>query len=195
MILGIIRGASKKNILPVIDAAVSGGLRMLEITLNTPDALEMIAMASKHYEVGAGTVLNLGDAKAAVEAGARFIVSPIIDPETIAFCKDNGIIVFPGAATPNEVYRAWQLGATMVKVFPAGTLGGPAYIRELKGPFDKIKLLATGGVNAQNIKEYFAAGVSAVAIGSSVFSRQAMEAGEFDAIRQKISEIVNAAKL
>ena len=195
MILGIIRGATKNNILPVIDAAFIGGLQMVEITLNTPDALEMISMAGKQYEVGAGTVMNVSEAKAAIEAGARFIVSPIIDPETIAFCKENGIVVFPGASTPNEVYRAWQLGATMVKIFPVKSLGGPEYIRELKGPFDQIKLLATGGVNAQNIKEYFTAGASAVAIGGSVFDRKVMEAGEYDSIKQKISEIVNANKL
>jgi len=195
MILGIIRGANKKNIIPVIEAAVAGGLQSIEITLNSPDAIEMISMASKHFEIGAGTVLNQKDAKMALEAGARFIVSPIIDPETIKYCLENGIIIYPGAVTPNEVLRAWELGATMVKIFPVKSFGGPAYIKELKGPFNQIKLLATGGVTAQNVKEFFAAGASAVAIGNSVFNPKLMEAGDFSSIRDKIHEIVNAADL
>ncbi|MFA6169255.1 MAG: bifunctional 4-hydroxy-2-oxoglutarate aldolase/2-dehydro-3-deoxy-phosphogluconate aldolase [Candidatus Margulisiibacteriota bacterium] len=192
MILGIIRGATTDNILPVIEAAMAGGIKELEITLNSPNSLEQIAMATKRFPVGAGTVLNVRDAKAAVAAGASFIVSPITDPDTIAFCRKKGIPVYPGALTPNEVYCAWELGATMVKVFPIKAVGDPDYIKELKGPFNDIKLLACGGVTPQNIKQFFAAGAAAVAIGASVFNHELMNNGKFSEIEKKIKELMAA---
>ncbi|MFA4967430.1 MAG: bifunctional 4-hydroxy-2-oxoglutarate aldolase/2-dehydro-3-deoxy-phosphogluconate aldolase [Candidatus Margulisiibacteriota bacterium] len=190
MILGIIRGATIENILPVIEAAVSGGIKHIEITLNSPDALEQIKIASRKYEVGAGTVLSAKDAKSAVKAGAKFIVSPIADPETINFCLKNKIPIYPGALTPSEVYRAWELGATMVKVFPVKLVGGPDYIKEIKGPFNAIKLLACSGVNAQNIKEYFAAGANAVAVGGSIFNKKLMDEGCYSEIEKKVISLV-----
>jgi len=192
MILGIIRGATKENIIPVIEAALSGGIKHIEITLNSPDALEQIKTASRKYEVGAGTVLSIKDAESAVKAGAKFIVSPIADPETIKFCLKNKIPIYPGALTPSEVYRAWELGATMVKVFPVKLVGGPEYIKELKGPFNDIKLLACAGVNAQNIKEYFAAGANAVAVGGSIFNKKLMDEGHYSEIEKRVRQLVNS---
>jgi len=194
MILGIIRGANKDNIIPVIEAAISGGIKHIEITLNSPDALEQIKIASRKYEVGAGTVLSVKDAESAVKAGAKFIVSPIADPEMIKFCQKNKLPVYPGALTPTEVYRAWELGATMVKVFPVKSVGGPDYIKELKGPFYDIKLLACGGVNKENIKAYFAAGADAVAVGGSIFSRDLMNSGNFSEIEKKVRELVLSSR-
>jgi len=195
MLLGIIRGSTKDNIIPIVEAALAGGLDQVEITLNTPDALSQIKIATKRFAVGAGTVLNVAEAKAALKAGAKFIVSPIIDPATIKFCRRNKIPIYPGALTPNEVYRAWELGTSMVKVFPVKSVGGPSYIRELKGPFKDIKLLACGGVTAQNIKEYFQSGAAAVAIGSSVFSPKLMAEGNYPEITARIKELVKAAGL
>ena len=192
MILGIIRGATKENIIPVIEAAMSGGLKHLEITLNTPGALDLIKLASQKYQVGAGTVLTLKEAKAALAAGAKFIVSPITDPAMVKYCQKNNIPVYPCGVTPNEVHTAWQLGATMVKVFPAKAFGGPAYIKELKATFNEIKLLACGGVTPQNIKEYFTAGASAVAIGNSVFKKEWMDEGKFDLIQEQASRFISA---
>jgi 2-dehydro-3-deoxyphosphogluconate aldolase / (4S)-4-hydroxy-2-oxoglutarate aldolase len=195
MILGIIRGSTKANIIPVVEAALAGGLKAIEITLNSPDGLAQIELVAKKYPVGAGTVLNVEEAKAAVKAGATFIVSPITDQATIEYCCQNKIPVYPGALTPSEVYRAWKLGATMVKVFPVKSVGGPAYIKELKGPFNEAKLLACGGVTVQNIKEYFQAGASGVAIGGSVFSRELMAAGRYAEITAKVKKIVKEASL
>jgi len=192
MILGIIRGADKNNILEVISAAVAGGIDQLEITLNTPDALELIKIASKSREVGAGTVLNVKEAEAAVAAGAGFIVSPLTDLETIKYCKKNKIPVYPGALTPTEIWRAWEVGADMVKVFPIKLFGGPDYVRELKAPFNEIKILACGGVSPQNIKEYFKAGAAGVAVGNSVFNRELMGKRSFELIEQKARELVQA---
>jgi 2-dehydro-3-deoxyphosphogluconate aldolase/(4S)-4-hydroxy-2-oxoglutarate aldolase len=185
MIIGIIRGANKDNIEKVIQAAIDGGLENIEITLNTPNALELIAKASKKCAVGAGTVLSVDEAKAAIEVGAKFIVSPIADAATVKYCQVMDIPVYPCGVTPNEIYAAWKIGATMVKVFPAKSFGGPGYIKELKAPFNEIKLLACGGVNPQNIREYFDAGASAVAVGSSVFNKKWMDEGNFEAIKQR----------
>jgi 2-dehydro-3-deoxyphosphogluconate aldolase/(4S)-4-hydroxy-2-oxoglutarate aldolase len=189
MIIGIIRGANKDNIEKVIQAAIEGGVENIEITLNTPNALDLIAKASKKWAVGAGTVLSVDEARDAIEAGAKFIVSPIADPATIKYCKVMNTPIYPCGVTPNEVYLAWKMGATMVKVFPVKNFGGPSYIKELKAPFNEIKLLACGGVTPQNIKEYFEAGASAVAVGSSVFNKKWMDEGNFEAIRQRAREL------
>jgi len=184
MILGIIRGATPENIEKIVEAGLEGGLDKIEITLNSKDALKQIKLVSKKYEVGAGTILSLKECKAALDARAKFIVSPIIDPATIKYCKENNIPVYPCGVTPNEIYTAWKLGATMVKVFPVKNFGGPNYIKELKGPFDKIKLLACGGVRPENINEYFKAGVSVVAVGGSVFKREWIDSNNFELIKK-----------
>ncbi|OGC03444.1 hypothetical protein A2276_00845 [candidate division WOR-1 bacterium RIFOXYA12_FULL_43_27] len=170
MIIGIIRGANTDNIEKIVEAGFGGGLDKIEIALNSTDALEQIELVSKKHKIGAGTVLNLEDCKKALKAGAKFIVSPIADPETIKYCVKNKIEVYPCGVTPNEVYTAWKLGATMVKIFPVKNFGGPSYIKELKGPFNDVKLLACGGVRPDNIKEYFEAGADAVAVGGTIFS-------------------------
>ncbi len=192
MIIGIIRGAGKKNIENVVKTGFEAGLDKIEITLNSPDALELISLVSKKWPIGAGTVLNLAEAEKAAAAGAKFIVSPITDAETVDFCRKKNIPVYPSGLTPNEVYRAWQTGATMVKVFPIKCLGGPAYIKELKGPFNNIRLLACGGVTPQNIRDFFQAGAAAVAVGTSVFNKDWMDKGDFDSIRKKARELVEA---
>ena len=186
-IIGIIRGVSQKMLLPVLDTAVRAGLTTLEITLNTPSALELIHTAATHFQstsvtIGAGTVCTRVEAEQAISAGARFIVSPITNVEMIAFCTHNNIPVFPGALSPTEVYTAWSAGATMVKVFPVGSVGGASYIRYLKGPFSEIPLLACGGVTPENMNDFFSAGASAITIGGNVFKTGWMEAGDLEAI-------------
>jgi len=194
MIIGIIRGAKRDNIEAVIEAGYSAGIQQIEITLNTPEAIDLIRIATRKWEIGAGTVLTQHEAKSAIDAGAKFIVSPIADPQTIKYCKTYNIPVYPAGLTSNEVYQAWKLGATMVKVFPVKSLGGPEYIKELKGPFDDIKLLACGGVSPENIKDYYAAGASAVAVGNSVFNKKLMDEGNFTEINRRAKELVTASK-
>jgi 2-dehydro-3-deoxyphosphogluconate aldolase/(4S)-4-hydroxy-2-oxoglutarate aldolase len=135
--------------------------------------------------IGAGTVLTLKDLKTALSAGATFVVSPVVVPAVIGYCAKRKIPVFPGALVPQDVYAAWQAGATMVKVFPAGCFG-PEYFKELKGPFDKIDLLACGGVTPENTKAYFKNGASAIAVGSSVFSKDWLTAKKFHLIRARL---------
>ncbi len=196
-VLGIVRGVPESNLQGVLDTTRDAGLKFLEITLNTNNALRLIASASEHYEealcIGAGTVLTRERAEAAVTAGARFLVAPTLNEEVAAFCRERAIPYFPGALTPTEIERAWNTGAAMVKVFPASQLG-PQYFREIKGPFGNIPLMAVGGVTADNIPDYFASGASAVAIGGSVFSDSRMVNREYSKIHNHLKEILFAVK-
>jgi len=145
---------------------VEAGIQVLEITLDTPDALDAIADWRERATVIAGTVRTVGDAEAAVDAGARAVVSPVTVRDILDWCSERDVPVVPGALTPTEVETAWQLGASMVKVFPAG-LGGPTYVRSLLGPLSDVPLIVTGGVTPENAPEFLAAGAVAVGADSS----------------------------
>ncbi len=157
--------------------------------MNTEGAAGLIRSAVRRYGnrlmIGAGTVLTLRDLKTALSAGATFIVSPVVVPPVIEYCARHKIPVFPGALVPQDIYAAWQAGATMVKVFPSGCFG-PDYFKELKGPFPQIELLACGGVTPENTKDYFKNGASAIAVGSSVFRKEWIATRKFHLIRARI---------
>jgi len=195
--MGILRGINADALEPLINTVVLSGLKTLEITMNTSGAEELISKAREapggELFVGAGTVLNLEGLKKALDAGAEFIVSPVADREIIEYCTDRNIPVFPGAFTPTEALNAWSLGATMVKVFPSGMFG-PKYIKEIKAPLDKIKVMAVGGVRPNNIKEYFDSGANAIAFGGSVFKKDLIAKGEFAKIGDTIKEYITAVK-
>lgn len=188
-LLGIVRGIEPQHLELLLEAVIAAGLRHLEITMNTAGASELIKQAVKlsrgRLTIGAGTVLTMDDLKTAVDSGATFIVSPVLVREVVSECNKKNIAVFPGAFTPQEIYDAWQAGATMVKVFPA-LFFGPAYFKEIRGPFADIELMATGGVRADNIKDFFASGASAAAFGGSIFSRERLQRGDFHAIEEDI---------
>lgn len=150
----------------VAQELVEAGVQVLEITLDTPGALDAISRWRDRATVIAGTVRTTADAKAAVEAGARAVVSPATIREVVSWCVERNVPVVPGAFTPTEIETAWQYGASMVKVFPAG-LGGPDYVRSLLGPLSDVPLLATGGVMPENAAAFLAAGAVAVAADSS----------------------------
>ena len=194
-ILGILRGVKIDIIEPLIEAVISAGLETLEITMNTADAPELISKAKKicrnRLTLGAGTVLTMQDLKLALQSGASFIVMPVLVKDIVEYCLNNKIPVFPGAFTPQEVYQAHNAGATMVKVFPA-KLFGPEYLRELKGPFNDIELLACSGVTPDNLKDYFANGASAVSFGASVFRKDWLAKGDFQAITHAVKKFVDA---
>jgi len=162
--------------------------------MNTKGAAGMIdkmARLSKgRITVGAGTVLDRNSLQEAVDAGATFIVSPVLVEDVVKYCVKNRIPVFPGALTPQEVYNAWNAGATMVKVFPSNFFG-PEYFKELKGPFDGIKLLACGGVTPENIKDYFTNGASAVAFGASVFKKEWLAKGDFASVGAEVKRYMD----
>ncbi len=195
-VIGILRGVKEESLQGVADATLAGGLRFLEITLNTPDSYHLIKKATAQYTdltIGAGTVLSVEEAKMALDSGAQFIVAPDFEEKVAAFCVENKLAYFPGALTPTEIQKAWKSGATMVKVFPASQMG-PDYFKQVKGPFDKVKLMAVGGVNPGNIKKYLGAGADAVALGGSIYSVERMENGSFSDIQKDIEEFMFEVK-
>lgn len=197
-ILGIIRGASPGSVQGILDACISGGLKFVELTLNSERALPSIELASKEFSgglcIGAGTVLSLSDTIQAVNAGARFIVSPTLNVDVASYCGEKGLAYFPGALTPTEIEKSWNAGATMVKVFPASQMG-PDYFKTVRGPFDKLLLMAVGGIKVSDAAKYLQAGASAVAIGGSVFTPSRIKNKEFESIKSEISKFVSAIKM
>ncbi len=196
-VLGIIRGVTEEDLSEVLSTVISAGLRFVEVTLNTPNATRLIEEAAKSYShlicIGAGTVTSPGDAQTAFNAGAQFIVSPTLNEEVAEFCKQKNLAYFPGALTPTEIEKAWNAGATMVKVFPASQMGAE-YFRIIKGPFEKIRLMAVGGVGPENISDYLSAGADAVALGGSILSSSRMRHKEFVLIKKEIEVFLLAVR-
>jgi 2-dehydro-3-deoxyphosphogluconate aldolase/(4S)-4-hydroxy-2-oxoglutarate aldolase len=194
--LGILRGIKPAAVEPLVESVLTTALPAIEITMNTVGAADLIRRAARRasgrLSVGAGTVLTLQDLDLALDAGAEFIVSPTLVPAVVEACVSRRIPVFPGALTPQEIYAAHLAGATMVKLFPAKFFG-PDYVKEIKGPFQEIALMACGGVDPQNVKAFFANGASAVAFGASIFRPDWLKAGEFDKIRQAVDALIDAA--
>ncbi|MBU1700351.1 MAG: bifunctional 4-hydroxy-2-oxoglutarate aldolase/2-dehydro-3-deoxy-phosphogluconate aldolase, partial [Candidatus Eisenbacteria bacterium] len=166
-----VRLSGKEPVLDSCMAAIRGGLYVLEVTLTTPNALEVIRALSKEDNVivGAGTVLKTEQVKAVADAGGRFALSPVYDPEILEVAEKYNLLGVPGAASPKEISDAHRGGAKLVKVFPAGVLGGPDFLRAVRGPFPHIPLVPTSGPRAENIKEYMSAGAVAVGVGKDVF--------------------------
>jgi len=196
-VVGIIRGYDMATIRSISKAYMEAGFYALEITMNTQGATEMIgAMQAEFPElsIGAGTVCNLTDFNNAIEAGANFIVTPIINEEVIKASVVLNIPIFPGAYTPSEIYKAWSLGATAVKLFPATQLG-VSFIKDVLAPLNDIKLLPTGGVSLQNIKSFFDAGVYGVGMGSSLLDKKMIQSADFEGLRAHFITIKQAINI
>ncbi|HXY41612.1 MAG TPA: bifunctional 4-hydroxy-2-oxoglutarate aldolase/2-dehydro-3-deoxy-phosphogluconate aldolase, partial [Vicinamibacteria bacterium] len=160
-LIPVIRAQSADEAQAVVEAIQAGGLSILEITMTVPNAVKLIEQVVSRAEdalVGAGTVLDAETACACIAAGARFVVSPALNLDTVRACNEAGVAVLPGALTPTEVVTAWRAGADLVKVFPANAVGGAAYIKSLKAPLPQVGLVPTGGVNLQTAKEFIKAG-------------------------------------
>lgn len=185
-IVGIIRGMAKETILKIAGAYFEAGLYTLEVTMNTEGATNIIEVLRDDFpglNIGAGTVCNVVDFDKAIEAGAQFIVTPVCVEEVIKKSVAQNIPIFPGAYTPTEIYKAWSLGASAVKVFPAAQLG-VKYIKDVSAPLNEIKLLPTGGVNLDNIHSFFKAGAAGVGMGSSLFNQQLIEAEDYQGLEE-----------
>lgn len=184
-VLGILRGIEADCIEPLAEAVITAGLGTIEITMNTKDAPALIRKmkqcAKTRLTVGAGTVLDKKSLEYALDAGASFIVMPVLVEGVIKYCVKNKIPVFPGALSPQEICKAWNAGAAMVKVFPSNFFG-PEYFKEIKGPFNDIELLACGGVTPENMKDYLASGASAIAFGADVFKKEWLAKKDFASI-------------
>jgi 2-dehydro-3-deoxyphosphogluconate aldolase/(4S)-4-hydroxy-2-oxoglutarate aldolase len=163
----------------------------MEITLNSENALQDIRTLVDRFgtrlNIGAGTVCDLEGMDAALEAGAQFVVMPIVDEDVIGHCASRGIPVFPGAYTPTEIYRAWKLGASMVKVFPANDLG-PGYIKDVLAPLNKIALMPTGGLTKENMGDFFKAGAKAMGIGSSIVPKSFINNRDWEGLKHYLNE-------
>jgi 2-dehydro-3-deoxyphosphogluconate aldolase/(4S)-4-hydroxy-2-oxoglutarate aldolase len=170
-VLAVVRGRTREAALEVVDALVEGGVTGIEVTFTTPEAGEVMAeLARRHGDailVGAGTLIRPEQVDEAVSAGATFLVSPGCDPELMAVMRETGLAVMPGALTPSEVMLAQRSGADVVKVFP-GSLGGPSYLKALRGPFPDVPIMPTGGVSRENVRDWFAAGAFAVGVGGAL---------------------------
>jgi len=188
-LVGILRGFRDDQVAAITEACVKGGLANLEITMNTAGAPDQIRAAIEtaqgRMNIGAGTVTSIERLESALEAGASFIVTPAVIPSVIEACREQNLPIIPGAFTPTEVWQAWNAGAKMVKLFPAD-LGGPNYVKALKGPYPEIKLMATGGVSLDTIEGYLRAGVDGFGLGGPLFLHDKIDAGEWDWVAEQI---------
>ena len=181
-IVAVIRGASEESILSIAERLLKGGVKTLEITVETPRVNNLIEKLVTTFGnqliVGAGTVLDPETARSAIQAGAKFIFSPTVNIETIKMTKRYGVISIPGALTPTEILTAYENGADIVKVFPANVFG-PGYLKSVNAPLPQIPLMPTGGIELSNIKEYLNAGAVAVGIGNSLVNTQKLSNPNF----------------
>jgi 2-dehydro-3-deoxyphosphogluconate aldolase/(4S)-4-hydroxy-2-oxoglutarate aldolase len=193
----VVRTNNTEDARKAVEILASCGIKIFEITMTVPNAAELIRELSAPDSgvlLGAGTVLNPEQAKECVEAGARFIVSPAFDAETVRFCRDNKIAVMPGCLTPTEVLTAWNAGADCVKVFPCDALGGAKYLKTLKTLFPHIEMMPTGGVSCETIADFFNAGAIAVGVGADLVDVKAIREGSMGRVADKARkylEIVN----
>lgn len=196
-LIPVIRARSADEAAHAVDAIQAGGVGVLEITMTVPGAVELIReVASRATDalVGAGTVLDPETATRCIDAGARFVVSPALNLDTVATCREAGIAVIPGALSPTEVVTAWKAGADLVKVFPAGAVGGPSYIKALKAPLPQIDLVPTGGVNLQTAGDFIRAGASALGVGGDLVDLAALRRGEASVLTERARKFVEAVR-
>ena len=196
-LLAVIRGPSPELTVKMVAALVAGGVLGIEITYSTPNAEEVVRTLAGQYGdrilLGMGTLTRPEQATQAKQAGAHFLVSPICEPELVKSMVASGLLCMAGALSPTEVFQAYSLGVDVIKIFP-GSLGGPAYVKALKGPFPYIPMMPTGGVSAGNVVEWFKAGVVAVGAGSELCPPQLAREGKFDEITKLAAEFVRVVK-
>jgi 2-dehydro-3-deoxyphosphogluconate aldolase/(4S)-4-hydroxy-2-oxoglutarate aldolase len=195
-IVPVIRAPSPELAMQAAEAILAGGVSVFEITMTVPDAPEVIRLLKRRLGeralVGAGTVLDASGARACIDAGAAFIVSPGFDRPTLDVAHEAGIPMMPGALTPTEVIAAWKAGADVVKIFPASAVGGASYLKALKGPLPQVKLMPTGGVNLSTARDFIAAGAVALGVGSELVDMAAMAAGRPEVLTQRATEFMTA---
>ncbi len=193
-IVGIVRNLSLDQIKAILPIYIESGLTTIEITMNTPSAVDIIKYCVDHFSdqlnIGAGTVCNIKDLKNALSAGSKFIVTPITDKKVIKRCVKEGIPIFPGAYTPTEIYKAWNWGASIVKVYPATSLK-PQFIKDVKAPLNKIKLMPTGGITLENISDFMKMGSDGLGIGGQLFDKQLIADEDWKGLGRHFEEYVD----
>ncbi len=194
-VVAVIRAQSSGQLIDVVGALHAGGLTCIEVTMTTPDALEVIHAASKAFAgkctIGVGTVLDSETARAAILAGAEFVVAPTLNLATITLCKRYNKAVVPGCFTPTEILTAWQAGADLVKVFPATKLG-PEFFKDIRGPLPHVRMTPTGGVSLANTGDFIKAGAVCVGVGSALVTKKAVAEGDMDALSKNAAAFLKA---
>lgn len=192
-LVAIIRAPSGDQLVEVSQALLAGGIDVIEVTFTVPGILDVIKQVNQELGdkilLGAGTVLDPETARAAILAGAEYIVTPTVNVDVIRMCKRYGKLVMAGAFTPTEILTAWEAGADIVKVFPAD-VGGPSYLKAVHGPLPQVRLLPTGGVNLDTLPSFVKAGACAVGLGSSLVEKEALANGDMDRILQQAAAFV-----
>jgi len=192
-IVAVLRLDDPHKLHAVIDALAVGGVRVFEVTMTVPGAIELIGRLARDLTedvlLGAGTVVDATTAAAAIDAGARFVVGPVFRREVIDVCHERGVPAMPGCFTPTEILDAWDAGADIVKVFPSTSLG-PTFIKDIRAPLPQLKLMPTGGVSLDNAAEWLRAGAVAVGVGSALVDAAVVNAGNFDALSRRAQWLV-----
>ena len=192
-VVAVIRMQEPDRLRAVIDALAEGGVRALEVTMTVPGAIELIqglsASLPGEFLLGAGTVLDPQTASRVIDAGAKFVVSPVLRPPIIDVCHRRSVAALPGCFSPTEILTAWESGADIVKVFPATALG-PSYFTDVRGPLPQLKLMPTGGVTLDNAGDWIRAGAVAVGVGTALLDRAAIAAGDYGTVRANAERIV-----
>ena len=195
-IVPVVRAATVDEAKLAVQAICAGGIPVVEITMTVPDAVAVIREVAQQYGssvlIGAGTVTTGEQAELSIRAGAQFLVSPGLAITALSVAQACGTLAIPGALTPTELMNALESGARLVKIFPCGNVGGPKYLRSLKGPFPKAALIPTGGVNATNAADYIAAGAFALGVGADLIDATALRERNLDKITSAARELVNA---
>jgi 2-dehydro-3-deoxyphosphogluconate aldolase/(4S)-4-hydroxy-2-oxoglutarate aldolase len=196
-IVAVIRIQDGSRLHAVVDALAAGGITALEVTMSVPRAIELIGEIAPTlpagFMFGAGTVVDPDTARAAVRAGARFIVSPVFRPAVIEASHAAGAAAMPGCFSPTEILAAWDAGADVVKVFPATALG-PAYFKDLRGPLPHVKLMPTGGVSLDNAADWIRAGAVAIGVGGALVDPALVAAGDYAAITDRAKRFVERVR-
>jgi len=197
-VVPVVRAKSTNDAMKIVYAIKEGGINTVEITMTIPGAIGVMEEVAKKFGdevlLGAGTVLDAETARTSILAGAEFVVSPCLNEDLIRICKRYAKMVIPGAMTPTEILKAWEMGADIVKVFPAGNLGGPEYIKAIKAPLPQILLNPTGGVNLENAAEFIRAGASIISVGSALVDKKAVAEGKFEVLTSKAKQFVEEIK-
>jgi len=192
-VVAIIRMKDAAKLRAVFDALAEGGVRAIEVTMTVPDAVSLIRKLASSIPsnllLGAGTVVDAATARAVIDAGARFVVSPVFRPDVVTACHERDVVAAPGCFTPTEILNAHDLGADVVKVFPATALG-PQFIKDIRAPLPQLKLMPTGGVSLDNAGEWIRAGAVAVGAGSALLDARAIEEGQLEVVTANARRIV-----
>jgi 2-dehydro-3-deoxyphosphogluconate aldolase/(4S)-4-hydroxy-2-oxoglutarate aldolase len=196
-VVAVIRLQDPDRLRGVIDALGAGGVRALEVTMTVPRAIQLIDAIAPglpaEFVIGAGTILDPETARAAILAGARFVVGPVFNRAVVDLCHRYDVAVMPGCFTPTEILQAWDAGADVVKVFPATALG-PSYFKDIRGPLPQVKLMPTGGVTLENAGDWIAAGAVAIGAGTAMIDAKAVAAGDWAAITRRAASFVEAVR-